>query len=373
MKNFINIFSDLDATTLKNDFEEKEKARQQRVDNHLTRKEHKKNEKQRKYAIKEKQYWFNFFTKWFFLGIFFIIISICLSMYTQNITAASKYYILMPLIYIVTNLLSTIGIALFVGCIFDFSKNSEAFIKFVSNILSDIVVSKNFLSTLSSKDKEQALNLILRPMDTQVEQYSNINAFFKKKITESMTMFETNFKTNVILDIEARKDTKNKIVYCETTLTYTIYRLNNKYEPIEIFFEKENSTSSPLNIISPLGNLIEVDIGQPTEKYSGGVKYQSYKIAIPAEYEHYDHLTIKRKTYEPGKDHWINYIWQSLTPYEGVSCTIKCYDGLTIKDFMIFDNKAYYHVERSTDNTRLDITSSQWLDIATGFSIVISE
>lgn len=369
----LNTYPSSKLKQLKELFEEKEAIRQLRVENKLTKKEHKQLEKKRKHSIRVKQYWFNFFTKWFFLGIVLIIISICLSMYVEKIPLQSNLYIAIPILNIFSNLLSTVGIALFIGCIFDFSKNSEAFIRFVSNILSDIVVSKNFLSTLSAKDKEQALNLILKPMDAQVEQYSNINAFFQKKIKESMTMFDTNFKTNVIMDIEAHKDTAKNIVYCETTLTYTVYSLHNEYQPIEILFEKDNSVSSNIKIISPLNKLVEVDKGKPTEKVSGGIKYQSYIITIPDECKSYDHLTIKRQTYEPGKDHWIHYIWQSLTPYEGITCKVKCYDNLTIKDFMIFDNKAYYYVYESDDKTRIDITSSQWLDADTGFSFVISE
>lgn len=68
---------------------------------------------------------------------------------------------------------------------------------------------------------------------------------------------------------------------------YTIYRLNNKFEPIEVLFEKEYSETSEVKII------------------------------------------------------------KSLIPYEGVSCRVKCFDELSIKDLMIFDNKAYYHVDKS--------------------------
>lgn len=62
-----------------------------------------------------------------------------------------------------------------------------------------------------------------------------------------------------------------------------------------------------------------------------------------------------------------------FTLYEGITCSVKCYDNLKIKDFMIFDNKAYYYTKESDDNKQLDITSSQWLDPDTGFSLVIGE
>ena len=360
-----------DSFKLKEKLKRKEELRQTKAEYKLIKKEHKLTEKKDKNKLKGKEHWFNFFTKWFFVGIILVIISILISSYTQQINSNSTFFALKPIFNTVSAVLSTVGVALFIGCVFDFSKNSEAFISLVSSILSDIVVSKKFLTTLSVKDKEQALNLILQPMDAQIEQYANINDFFQKQIKESMTMFDVNFKTNVNLIIEAHKDKEKNIVYCETTLTYTIYKLNNKFEPIIVLFEKDNSFSSDVRIISPSGE-IQIDKKEPTTEESAGIKYDCYTFHIPEECEKFDHLTIKRTMVEPGKDHWINYYWQSLTPYEGVTCRVQCFDELTIKEFMIFDNKAFYQVEKSDDNTRLDIISSQWLNSNTGFSFLIS-
>lgn len=232
----------------------KEELRQLKAEHKLNKKQNKYEENKKKSKIKEKTKWFNFFTKWFFIGIILVLLSVCLSIYIESIRAYSFIYNLKPLFSIISGILSTVGIALFVGCVFDFSKNSEAFVSFVSNILSDIVVSKKFLSTLSVKDKEQALNLILKPMDSQLEQYANINDFFKKKINEAMTMFDVNFKSNMILNIDAYKN-EGKVV-CKTTITYTIYKVNNKYQPVKVMLEKENSRLHDLVIITPNGEKI---------------------------------------------------------------------------------------------------------------------
>lgn len=351
---------------------QKEEKRQIRVRHKIIRKQNKSLEKVSMNEIKKKQQWFHFFTKWFFLGIFFVTLSICISVFAESIDDKSEDSLFYIVLSIVSGVISTIGISLFVGCVFDFSKNSDAFIGFVSRILSDIVVSKNFLSSLSIKDKEQALNLILRPEESQIEQYANINEFFKKKIREAMTMFDANFKTNLSLNVEAHKDRQKKIVCCKTTLTYTVYKLNDKFEPLEIVFEKEGSTSEEIKIISPDGE-VETKPEQAQEVTIAGIKCKKSILTIPEYCEKYDHLTVKRTFTEPGYDHWINYIWQSLTPYEGVTCRVKCFDGLTIKDFMIFDNKSYYYVDKSKDKTTIEITSSQWLDPDTGFAFVISE
>lgn len=358
-----------DIAELDRRLEEKEEKRKTRKKHKLIRKRNKIQERKKLNEIKKKQQWFHFFTKWFFLGIILVILSICISFYSQNVNKENPF--LSTILSIVSGVISTIGISLFVGCVFDFSKNSDAFVDFVSRILSDIVVSKNFLSSLSIKDKEQALNIILRPEASQIEQYANINEFFKKKIKESMTMFDANFKTNLTLNVEAHKDFDKNIVYCKTSLTYTFYKLNDKFAPLETIYEKNGSLSEIINVISPDEN-VELEDTQEGVTIAG-IKCTKSVLIIPEQYNQYDHLTVKKTIIESGHDHWINYIWQSLTPYEGVTCSIKCFDNLKIKDYMIFDNKSYYHVDKSTDNTSMDIISSQWLDSDTGFAIVISE
>lgn len=310
--------------------------------------------------------WFSFFTKWFFIGLALITISIAITLVFQPQNLTQKIGT------ILSGVVSTVGIALLVGAVFDFSKNSEAFVQFVSNILIDITMSKTFLTTLSDKDKEKALVLILTPSNKQLEQYSNINAFFKKRISEITNMFDINFKTNVILDIQAYRDGARNNIWCRTVLTQTIYKIQDNFKPVEVIFEKNGSISKDVYILPPTGEGILIN-GTESSLTQGGLDCVKYTYEIPKELEKYDHLTIKRTMLEPGRDHWINYYWQSLTPYEGIVCTINCADGLTIKDYMIFDNKAYYHVDQSDDKKRLSITSSQWLDTDTGFVVTISD
>ncbi len=316
--------------------------------------------------------WRNFFTKWFLIGLILILISIILTL-LQDSFIDKTMKAARAVIDISSGILSTVGIALLVGCIFDFSKNSEAFLEFVSNILTDIILSKTFLTSLTTNDKKGALKLILQPSFKQIEQYSNINEYFKKKIDDSMKMFDTNFKTNLILNIEARKDKKG-LVYCNSVLTYVVYKLGDRFEPIKVSYEKDGSRTDEVKLIYDNGEItIKPTDEKPTPEIQGGITQQTFTFEIPDKLKHYDKLTLRRKMYEPGNDHWINYIWQSLTPYEGIVCRLKCFDGLTVKDFMIYDNKAYYQTEISVDRTTLDIVSSQWLEPDTGFFITISD
>lgn len=357
----------------KNRLSEKNLRREQTNDYKLQKIKIRENHEKLKETISSKNHhftWRSFFTKWFFLGFILVLVSLCISLISEWF---KDNKLATTLLSIASGAFSSFGIALFVGCIFDFSKNSEAFMTFISKLLTDIIVSKTFLASLASDDKKEALKLILQPSNKQIEQYSNINEFFKKKIDDYMKMFDTNFKTNLILNIEARKDNDGK-VYCISTLTYTIYKVRDEFEPIKLVLEKEGSQSSDVKIIHDKGETsIEPQTIIEGTEVSGGITQKTLIFDIPDELKSYEHLTIKRKMYEPGFGRWINYCWSSLTPYEGVICHVKCFDDLTIKDFMIFDNKAYYHTELSSDRTSLDITSSQWLEVDTGFYITISD
>lgn len=94
----------------------------------------KKKTKEKK-TVKKKSWFFMFFTKYTIWGLLLISISVI-----ADLCNCKDYFI----VDIISHIISTIGVALLVGAIFDFSKNSEAFTSFVSNILRGIVVSKDF-------------------------------------------------------------------------------------------------------------------------------------------------------------------------------------------------------------------------------------
>ena len=104
---------------------QKEEKRKIRAKHRIIRKANKTEEKEKICDIKKKQQWFHFFTKWFFFGIILVVISFCISLCEDKITGLLKN--ILPIISAVT---STIGVSLFVGCVFDFSKNSMFFTQF---------------------------------------------------------------------------------------------------------------------------------------------------------------------------------------------------------------------------------------------------
>lgn len=360
-----------------------EQLRQRQIEDDLDEKEqrNKNSRKIEKFRIKEeyrinkqrvkKRRWFSFFSVWFFMGISSIAVGVILDAFWNPQCGG----IVEAVSHVIPGLFNSIGVALMIGAIFDFAKNSEHFVAAVADILSQVVLSKNFLTMLTDKNKEEALEMILRPSKKQIKQYPNINALFKKRVKEFSTMFDINFKTNLCLEVRAYKSidkaTGQERVYCETTATQTIYKIGEEFVRPEVHFEKDGSEVLSVVVLPPEGDAVPLK-ATIEEKNSGSIKCKVYTYDIPKELYRYDHLTIKRVMVEPGFGHWINFYWQSITPYEGVTFSLACEEGLTVKDYMIFDNRAAYHVACTPDNRRLEITASQWLDADTGFAITVS-
>ena len=262
-----------------------------------------------------------FFSKYTFWGVIAILISIIVSIVTPIEECWQK--IVFP---IISAFLQTLGIAFVMGSIFDFSKNSKEFTEFISNLLSNIVVSKEFLSKLTKDDKTNALSLILKPTNNQLEQYSNINEYFLKKIDESTKMFVTNFKSHLCINLIAKYNSENKVIITGT-MRYRIYKIQDKYEPLTLTFDDQNGKILKRRIISS-DKIYDIEIDNEDvgkqKQTKGGFIYTEYTFEIPNELTKYKYLTIESEIEEIGFDHWTLFNWTSLTPYDGLSFTLIC-------------------------------------------------
>ncbi|MDE6252568.1 MAG: hypothetical protein K2M78_08015 [Lachnospiraceae bacterium] len=303
-----------------------------------------------------------FFGKFFLIGLIVILIS-CI----MKLSVDSCFFV-----DVTINALSTIGIALMIGSIFDFSKNSQDFMDFVSSILKEIIISKNFLRGLEDNEKKKALEMVLTPSGNQLEQCSDIEMYFKKKISESMEMFHTNFKTNLVVKVEVKK--VENIVQVFAVLTYRVYKIEDKYFPLVTTFERNDCNVEKSSIIYDDGvkEITEEDVTDSEMEISPtNVKKFSYEI--PEELYKYPYLTIKKEIVEKGYDHWTNFHWNTLTPADGITFSLTCYNDLRIQEFFIFDDEKSYNVAERADKKSIDIVSTVWLDKNSGFVFTISD
>lgn len=309
-----------------------------------------------------------FFTKYTIWGFLLILFSILINLYNTF-----NNFILC----ISQNLLSTIGVAILVGAIFDFSKNSEAFTLFVSNILKDIVISKDFLNIMNEDEKKNSLELILKPTNLQIEQCSSIDLYYKKSIEKFMKLYNSPFKTNLIININIiREDGK---LIAKGDLTHKIYKVNGKFQPIITTFEHDNCKINESFIILPDGEKIKLEntsvkeTNNREEMDENGEIAKKYETYIPDEYYNFPFLTVCREFSETGHDHWINFHWTSLTICDGIYFKMICDKGITVKDYLVFDNKKCYDIEESNDGRTMKIISTHWLDTYSGFTITVSD
>ena len=320
---------------------------------------------------------FSFFNKWFFVGIIFILFSCIFSLVLspQEITGQMKHPNWVALynfcIKLIPSIFQTLGISFMLGAIFDFSKTSQGFTEFISSILSDIVISKSFLTRMEDGGKREALNLILRPSENQVAQYSRIDDYFEKKISDSMKMWDTNFKTNTEINIRIRMNKERTAVETVGTMSYRIYKVKDSYIDILTTFERPGSYSFDTKIIYP-GGVHQVTKATARIVNTGGCDMYNFFFKVPEELYQYRYLTIEKKIFEPGFDHWTNFHWTALTPYDGLIFHLYCEDDLIIKEHIIFDEKQLYNVTISDDRKEMNILSTDWLDANTGFTVTIS-
>lgn len=62
---------------------------------------------------------------------------------------------------------------------------------------------------------------------------------------------------------------------------------------------------------------------------------------------------IKKIAIEKGYDHWTNFHWNTLTPTDGITFTLKCYNGLHIQEYFIFDSEELYDVTNNKSHSTM--------------------
>lgn len=317
---------------------------------------------------KKISYFKLFFTRYTVWGVVIILISAIIDLVNLN-----DYF----WINILKNCLATYGCALLVGAVFDFSKNSEAFTIFVSNILRNIVISKEFMNIMSEDEKKNSLELILKPTDLQIAQCSSIEMYYKKSIDTFMNLYNKPFKTNLIINIRILKE--NGRLVAKGDMTHKIYKVNGEYQPIITTFERADCKIQDSYIILPNGKKIKLEsdfVKETNDKKEigeNGEIARKYETIIPREYYDNPFLTVCREIVEPGNDHWINFHWISLTVCDGIYFKLICDSGISIKDYLVFDDKKCYDIEVNSERDQMTIISTDWLNSYSGFTVTVSD
>lgn len=311
----------------------------------------------------------SFFSLWFLSSIILVLLALCL--YYSKATLEGK--LISQEWLIASEFLKCIGIALFVASIFTLTIETEQFTNYIRDKLQQIVISKNFIKTLNPEQKKEILNTILKPSNKQVQLYSNINEYFQQYIDQSLTLFNTIFKTGVVFNIVAYVDREKDLVVCEQELSYRVYKASDKFESLKMGFEHTESKLLMTRITAPDGKSKDLDKGQSTTDI---IKRETLKKCyfqeIPDDFNSYDHLTVYRKMKEYGNNHWQIYSYTNLSPCDGVLINLHCKDNLVIKEYNCYGHNKDFKADLSDDKTAIRVAYNEWLSPGFGIYILIS-
>ena len=298
------------------------------------------------------------------LGILFILLSILLDF---NVVPIQTKEFTKVLITIFSKGLSAIGVSLIVGFITRQIHKADEHEKEQQQLkqLERIIISKEFLHTLSIDSKRETISTLLMPDNSSLLNHPNIKEYLNMKSEKHLKIFDNNFRTNFIINVKVYYKEEVKRFYAKYTMSYRIYKINDEFAPVETAFEKDTQIiSTKIKYNNDL--LLEVKNNDYNKKN------EIYSYTIPKEYQIYDYLCIERTIEEAGHSHWISINWKSFTPIEGINFRIECTNGI-IKEYYIFDKDSLYSTpEIDEERKSLNINSSMWLDPFTGICVIIS-
>lgn len=310
-----------------------------------------------------------FFSKWFYISIILVLISIILN----GINIPKECIKTIYFIHLLSSLLETTGLAIFISNIFTFILGSDEFLKIIRKRLANIVVSKDFITTLSKEEQIKLLHLTLKPPKDLSLLYSGINDYFNEYIDQSLKLFDTSYRGHLLLNATASFNKEKKCIQIIFDMDFVIYKINDKYENIKTFFEDENAKhicttikAQDLKIKELTDNdLIEIeekDIKDPTIK-------RGYYLKIPEEFNSKNHISVNRKLVEYGNDHWQSFSYKSIQPYDGMIINLKCEDGLIIKNYNTYGKQDDFSIQKEKYNIKIQYHG--WLTPGFGVNVIV--
>ncbi|WP_373020986.1 hypothetical protein, partial [Thiomicrorhabdus sp.] len=175
----------------------------------------------------------NFFLNYFWFGLVLILVGMLISAESTN-----KYCQLL------SQLLNTLGLAMFVAALFSFSFESVAFQQKMQSIVEKIVLARAFLNTLSREKKKEALHNILKPTESEIEKYSNLEDFYNTYIEDVLNVSQKNVRSNYNISLKAKYDATQDRVFTDGIYSYRLYPSEHGYTDILVGFLKEDELSS---------------------------------------------------------------------------------------------------------------------------------
>jgi len=312
----------------------------------------------------------------FVISILLLVIGENVKLKTSEVIGDSKYWW-----DVLSNVLVNLGIAIFIANIFNFIIGTESFVSYIRDKLINIIVNRDFITKLSIDERKKMLQEILKPPKELSTIYSGIIEYFNTYINESMALFNSHYRSGLVLNVDAYIDKDKSRVKVEIELNYRIYKVMGEYENLPVGFEDDDSKIIMTKITAPDNKEIilkDNELKPKQQVKDGGLvtKDSSVKSAstqgIPIEFKEYKHLDISRKFVEYGSDHWHMFTYRISQPCDKMQMKLNCHDNLLIKKCITYGISDKFNIEEDALSKKVTINCNSWLNPGYGLCVIVS-
>lgn len=308
-----------------------------------------------------------FVLNFFWFGFAALLITIIFDFTLTNQTFIQK---------VIIELGKNVSIAIIIAAIFTWASESRAFINNVKTLLKNIIISRDFLSNLDTKNKMETLGLIIKPTGYEKEIYSNIEGYYDYYIRRTMDIINKNVRSDYSVNSRIYFDKKKGVLACEEVISYRLYPNSTGFGMLRLGFRESEKLNEVkyVKIYIPEGG--RIDIPEKQIKLSnvafGGGKARMAEINLEDYARDQKHLKIELKMIEYGCDHWIPVPYQALQPTDGLNYYLRCEDDIYIKKIETFGQGINFNIDENESHNECSITTYQWINDGTGIFIIAS-
>lgn len=312
-----------------------------------------------------------FFSKLFYIAVLLITLGYIFSQIAID-PANTKTIFVMNLL---SSALKDIGLAVLISNIFSFILGTDQFLQYIREKLMNIVISKEFITTLKQEEQFKLLQISLKPSKDLSLLYSGINNYFNQYIEQSMKLFDSSYRGHLHINAEATFNEEKGCIQILCDMDYIVYKVTEKFESLPIFFEEENSKYISTTISGHQKKTVIIDgpntkILEKKDILNPNMN-AGYTLDIPDEFNDLQQININRKFIEYGYDHWQAFSYKSLKPYDGMIINLKCAPNITIKSYHLYGKEEDFTVTK--DDSNIKIQYHDWLTPGFGVNIIVSK
>lgn len=214
----------------------------------------------------------------------------------------------------------------------------------------------------------------MKPTESEVEKYSNIEDFYNSYIEEILKVSQRNVRSNYNININVKYDTVKNKVYSEGLYSYRLYPSNFGYTDIIVGFLKDDQESSVDVILNmPNGVRKTFSFSELEKKFIDTELTKETRINVNDICKDFHHVDVELRVKEYGFNHWMNVFFKAEQATDGFKLTVVADGNLTIKSkVIVFDVGHNYHVDYIGEK-EVHVSCHQWINEGAGLSLIVSQ